>query len=117
MDHTTLLIAISFFLPLLVAVLKQYGWSAQANSLVACGVYLVSGVVALLISGQPLTLDNAAVDVGIVMGTGTIAYELFWQNFGRTGVGMPSWEELLTWITSVVKYGPEHPASMGPVHR
>jgi hypothetical protein len=101
-----LILLLGLVLPLLIAVCKQSGFSIQANALIATGVYIVFGVTSLIVSGQAITLDNLVVDVGIVTAAGTVAYNLFWQNLGVTTPGTLSWEQILTDITSIVKFGP-----------
>lgn len=114
MDHTTWLLVIGFLLPILAAVLKQGAWSDQANALVALVVYVGAGLVDLVVTGQPLTLDAAGPDIAIVAATGTVAYMLFWDNMGKSAPGLPSWDEIITDITSVWKHGPKTPATTPP---
>lgn len=73
---------VAVFVPLLVAVLKRDGFTQTVNSLIAVAVYAVVGVLSVLVSGQPLSLDNVMPAVAIFVSGGTIAYQLFWKNWG-----------------------------------
>lgn len=73
---------VAIFVPLLVSVLKRDGFSQTANSLIAVLVYVVVGVLSVLVSGQALTLDNIEPAIAIFVGGGTIAYQVFWKNWG-----------------------------------
>jgi len=80
--------------PILIAVLKQTGWSSQVNSLIALAVYAVVGVAAAATAGLPLTLENVVPLITIGTISGRTAYSLFWTNFG---------EERLNAVTSIFK--------------
>jgi len=80
--------------PLIIAVLKQTGLSVKLNAVIALAVYAVVGVAAAVMSGVPLTLENAVTLITIGTLTGRAAYSIFWSNFG---------EERLTAATSIVK--------------
>lgn len=73
---------VSIFVPLLVSVLKRDGFSNTVNALIAVIVYVVVGLLSVLVSGQPFSLDNIAPAVAIFVSGGTIAYQLFWKNWG-----------------------------------
>ncbi len=73
---------VAVFVPLLVSVLKRDGFSQTANALIAVAVYAVVGVLSVLVSGQALTLDNVEPAIAIFVTGGTIAYQLFWKNWG-----------------------------------
>lgn len=72
----------SAVLPLLIAFVKQAGWSSQVNALVALICYVVVGVAAVFFSGEELTVENAVAIITVVTTVGTVAYNLFWKNFG-----------------------------------
>jgi len=96
-DPTTTTVYIFFSVvvsPLIIALLKQTGLSSKVNSLIALGVYAVVGIVAALMSGVPLTIENAVTLITVGTLTGRAAYSIFWSNFG---------EEALTARTSLVK--------------
>ena len=73
---------VAVFVPLLVAVIKREGWPNTVNALIAIVVYAVAGALAVLVQGQSFDLGNIIPSVAIFTGTGTIAYQLFWKNWG-----------------------------------
>lgn len=86
---------IAFFIPLIVALVKQQGLPNSWNGLISILCYVVFGVVGVVISGQPLTFANTVALWGIFQTIGTTAYQAFWKN---TGV-----EPALTAATSVYR--------------
>lgn len=96
---------VSFFIPLLVAVVKQYGFSAQVNSVIALLVYVIAGMlhVVITVSPQGWTVDNLIASVATAVVVGTAAYNLFWTNLGVSRPGVPSLEDRLTLATSFRK--------------
>src|SRR5512135_608799 len=96
MDTTQLEGIVAFFVPLLVAVLKKANYSATVNALIAIVVYVVAGVAAVFVSGQAIDINNILPTVALFTATGTIAYQLFWKNWGdpqitaRINGGTPS---------------------------
>lgn len=94
-------LAFVFFVPLLVALVKQSGFSQQVNSLIALGVYCVVGVAAAILSGQSLTADNLAPLIVTATLVGTAAYQLFWSKVGQLdNDGFGSIDDLVTELTS-----------------
>lgn len=93
----------SFFSPLLISILKQTGFSQQVNALIAQVAYIAIGIGAVLVSGVPLSLENAVQLSAIATVVGGAAYNLVWSNIGVKGEGDPSLEDRLTSATSVVK--------------
>ncbi len=95
--------------PLLIAFVKQSGWSRQANALVAFAGYIVVGIVGAVMSGIPLTIENAVQLVTTATVIGSVAYKLLWDNIGvTTTAGVESTEPLsldekITEATSIVK--------------
>jgi hypothetical protein len=73
---------VAVFVPLLVSVLKRDGFSQTVNALIAVIVYVVVGVLSVLVSGQALDINNIMPAVAIFVGGGTVAYQLFWKNWG-----------------------------------
>lgn len=73
---------VAIFVPLLVSVLKRDGFSQTVNALIAIVVYVVVGVLSVAVAGQPLDLNNVAPAIAIFVSGGTIAYQLFWKNWG-----------------------------------
>jgi hypothetical protein len=86
---------IAVFAPLIVSLVKQAGWPSSVNGFVAVACYLVFGGLAVVLSGQSLTVDNFVPLAGIFTTIGTAAYYAFWQHTGL--------EAALTTSTSVVK--------------
>ena len=99
--------------PMLIAVLKQQGFSKQINALIALVGYIVVGAIGALTSGVPLTLDGAVAFITVAVTRGTAAYSLIWTNLGVDTVAAslpagavpptPSIEARLTAATSIVK--------------
>lgn len=73
---------VAIFIPLLVSILKRDGFSNTVNATIALVVYVVVGVLSVLVSGQSFTIDNIAPAVTIFVAGGTLAYQLFWKNWG-----------------------------------
>ena len=86
-------------LPLLIAFVKQSGWSTSANAGIALACYVAVGVVgAIAVSGTP-TLETIVPWVTTVTLVGKVAYDLFWSKLG--GTGDASFDARLTAATSV----------------
>lgn len=88
--------------PLLIAFVKQSGFSRQINAFIAFGCYVVIGLLGALLSGEPLTIENAVRLVAVTTVVGSAAYSLIWSNIGATDE-KPSVEERITNATSIVK--------------
>ena len=73
---------VAIFVPLLVSILKRESFPAAVNAVIAIVVYIVVGVLSVLVSGQSFTLDNITPAIAIFVAGGTIAYQLFWKNWG-----------------------------------
>ncbi len=82
MDTTAIETVVAFFVPLLVSVLKKERFSNTVNAIIAMVVYAVVGVAAVLLSGKPIDINNIAPTVAIFVAGGTVAYEMFWKNWG-----------------------------------
>ncbi len=82
MDTTAIETIVAFFVPLLVSVLKKERFSNTVNAIIAMAVYAVVGVAAVLLSGKPVDINNIAPTVAIFVAGGTVAYEMFWKNWG-----------------------------------
>ena len=85
--------------PLLISFIKQSGLSTQANALIAFACYIVVGIIGALMSGLPLTAENAVALVTTATVVGSAAYQLIWSNIG----GDVSVDDRLTEATSFVK--------------
>lgn len=93
----------SFFSPLLISILKQAGFSTQVNAFIAQIVYIVIGIAAVVVSGTPITMENAVQLSLVATVVGGAAYNLIWSNLGVTTEGQASLEEKLTVATSIKK--------------
>jgi hypothetical protein len=69
-------------LPLLIAVVKKQSWSATVNALIAVGVYVIAGVASVALQAEPFDLSNIVPSVATFTVGGTVAYQLFWKNWG-----------------------------------
>ena len=82
MDTTSLALIISGFLPVLVSFLKRLHYDATLNAVIAMVVYAVAGALYVVVSGQPVDVNNLVPTIGIFTAGGTVAYQLFWKNWG-----------------------------------
>lgn len=89
--------------PLLIAFVKQAGLSRQVNAVIALVCYIVIGILGVLLSGEPLVLENAVSLIATATVVGSAAYGLIWNNIGASDDGSPSLDERLTAATSVIK--------------
>lgn len=88
--------------PLLIAFVKQKGFSKQVNALIALACYFVIGLLGVVLSGEPLTLENAVNLIAIVTVIGTAAYNLIWTNIGSSDLYQNGLDQRLTAKTSIV---------------
>jgi len=72
--------------PLLIAFIKQSGFSRQVNALIALGCYVVIGVLGALLSGESLTLENAVNLIAVATVVGRAAYSMVWNVIGTDTV-------------------------------
>lgn len=89
--------------PLLIAFIKQSGFSRQINALIALGCYIVIGVAGALLSGDPLTLENAVPLITTATVVGSAAYNLIWNNLMASDSNDMSLDMRLTQATSIIK--------------
>lgn len=89
--------------PLLIAFVKQAGLSNQVNALIAFAGYVVVGIAGAIVSGIPLTLENAVALVTVATVVGSAAYNLIWDNIGTGDGSSPSLDDRLTAATSFIK--------------
>ena len=103
MDPFTNPVVLGFaaLLPLLIALVKQSGWSTSANAGLALACYIAVGIVgAIATTGVP-TLETIVPWVTTVTLVGKVAYDLFWSKLG--GTGDASFDARLTAATSIVR--------------
>ena len=77
-DQSTLFV--SLFIPIVVAFIKREHFPNAWNAIIALVVYVVAGIGAVIISGQPFLLTNIVPSVSLFVIGGTAAYTLFWKN-------------------------------------
>ena len=79
---TDLQAVIGIFLPVLVAVVKRENFPNYVNAAIAIVVYIVAGALSVLLQAQTFDLNNIVPAVAIFTASGTIAYQLWWKNWG-----------------------------------
>lgn len=89
--------------PLLIAFVKQAGLSRQVNAVIALVCYIIVGIVAVPLSGEELTLENAVALIAVATVVGSAAYGLVWNNLGASTSSDESLDDRLTEATSVIK--------------
>ncbi len=94
---------IALILPVVIALVKQSGFSSQINSLIALAVYAAFAVVGVLVSNIPLTYENLIPLIIVAALAGRLAYSMFWSQVGSQPDGTGSIDERLTISTSLVK--------------
>ena len=82
MDSTTVALIVSAFMPVLVSFLKRLHYDATLNAVIAMLVYAVAGTLYVLVSGQAVDVNNLVPTIAIFTTGGTVAYQLFWKNWG-----------------------------------
>lgn len=82
MDQTTVDLILGALLPLLIAVVKRFKAPDYINAAIAMVVYALAGILAVVVSGQPIDINNLVPTIAIFTGAGTVAYQLFWKNWG-----------------------------------
>ena len=92
----------SLVAPMLIAVVKQQGFSTQVNAMIAFAGYIVVGIAGALVVG-PFTFENAVAFVTTATVIGTAAYKLIWSNLGKGVATDLSVEEKLRNVTSLKK--------------
>ena len=89
--------------PLLFALFKQSGFPRQTNALIALIGYVVVGFVGALLSGEPMTLENAVDFIAVATVVGSAAYALIWNNLGAVNDQALSLDQRLTAATSIIR--------------
>ena len=72
----------TFLAPLAIALFKQTGWPSSYNAIVAVLVYIVFGVAAVAVKGDPIDVNNLVPTITLITTAGTVAYTAFWRNIG-----------------------------------
>jgi hypothetical protein len=102
-EQSAIYLLFLFFLPPLIAIVKQAGFSTQVNALIAQLVYVVVGIAAAALSGLDVTMENAIPLIATATVVGQAAYKVIWDNLGKNNEADPSVDEQITAATSVVK--------------
>jgi predicted exporter len=89
--------------PLLIAFIKQAGFSRQINALIALACYIVIGAAGAVLSGEPLTIENAVPLIAVATVVGGAAYNLVWNNLLANDEGEGSLDARITLATSFVR--------------
>jgi hypothetical protein len=89
--------------PLLIAFVKQQGFTSQVNALIALACYFIVGIGGALLAGVPLALENVTQLIAIATIIGTAAYNVVWSNLMVTAEGVLSLDQRLTAATSFIK--------------
>src|SRR5512135_1877773 len=89
--------------PLLIAFIKQQGFSPQINSIIVLVGYFAVGILGALVSGTPFTIEHVIDFVAIGSVVGTAAYNILYSNLMTGAIGTaPSLDQRLTDATSIV---------------
>lgn len=95
------ILILATILPVLISVIQQAHFSSQVNAIIAVVVYIVVGVLGAILTGVTPTLENIIPFVTTVGVVGTVAYNLFWDNLGRTSETAPSVADRIQSATTV----------------
>lgn len=82
MDTTSVELIAGAVLPILISFLKKLHYPDTLNAVIALAVYAVFGVIGVVVSGQTIDVNNLVPTIAIVTASGTVAYQLFWKNWG-----------------------------------
>jgi hypothetical protein len=98
MDQQGWTAIVGLIAPLVIAVLKQSGFTKAQNSLIALGVCLAAGIADAWYFGTMDPMD-VATTVFTVVSTAFVSYKMFYKMFFQA-IGIDDW---LTKATSVKK--------------
>lgn len=76
------LVLLGLFMPPIVAIIKQSGFTNQVNSAIALIVYLVATVLWLWVRGEPITFASYTANAATLTVVGLTAYKMFWNGLG-----------------------------------
>ena len=82
MDQNTIELLLGAILPLLIAVIKRVNAPQWVNALIALVIYVIVGILAVVVSGKPIDINNLVPTIALFTAAGTVAYQLFWKNWG-----------------------------------
>lgn len=83
MATETVEVLVAFFAPLLIALFKQAGWPTWVNAVIACVIYVIFGLGAVVMAGDTFDINNIVPSVTLFVTIGTVAYNAFWKNVGE----------------------------------
>lgn len=89
--------------PLLIALVKQQGFSRQVNAVIALLCYVLVGIAGVIVSGEALTIENSVNLIATATVVGSAAYGLFWNNLMVSESGDESLDARITAATSLIK--------------
>lgn len=101
--QNTAFIIFSAISPILIALIKQQGFSRSINAVIAFICYVVVGVFGALLSGAELSIENVVQLITIATVVGAAAYNIIWNNLLAEDDGSLSFDQRLTAATSIVK--------------
>lgn len=87
--------------PLLIAFVKQSGFSTQVNAMLAFACYVIVGLLGMVLSGESLTWENAVNLIAVATVVGSAAYRLIWSQLGKSTDADPGFDAVLTEATSL----------------
>jgi len=94
---------IALILPVVIALVKQSGFSTQVNSIIALIVYAAFAAVGILVSGIELKYENLVPLAIAAALAGRLAYGMFWSKIGASPDGTNGLDARITAKTSVIK--------------
>jgi hypothetical protein len=77
-------VAFAAIAPLLIALIKQEGFSTQVNAIIATLCYAIVGVAGALVTGATADPQHLVAFITTAAVVGTAAYNLIWSNIGVT---------------------------------
>jgi hypothetical protein len=96
-------VVLSFFMPVVIMLVKQAGFPHSWNSLIALGIYIATGIGAALLSDIDLTIENIAPLAAVATVVGSAGYSLFWGALGAGDGSAMSLDQRVTSFTSFIK--------------
>lgn len=102
-QQATWTMILALIAPLVIATLKQSGWSKRANSLVALGLCLAVGVADAFYFGQVDSMDIAQTTFNVLTGA-FASYKMIFQPFGFDDW----WTDKTSFISSASRVSPHY---------
>lgn len=89
--------------PILIALIKQQGFSRSINAVIAFVCYVIVGLAGTLLSGAEMSMENIVQLITIATVVGAAAYNIVWNNLLAEDDGSRSFDQRLTAATSIIK--------------